>query len=68
MHLAQGPGPWERARLAGELQDIQGLQVLNIDHTPFGKTILRQLAEFAEQMHPVKFKVNLRMKRPGQSG
>ena len=67
VHLAAGGGGWERARLNGELRDLPGLSDLRLDHTPFGRSILKQLQEFAASLTPVPLKVNLRAPRPGQS-
>ena len=67
LHLAAGGGPWERARLAGGLRDLPGLADIPLDHSPFGKPILRQLQEFASMLRPMPLKINVRSPRPGQS-
>ena len=66
MHLKEGPGSWERARLRGDLRDVAHLAEIGLDHSPFGASVIRQLATFAQGLTPAKLKFNLRMGRPGQ--
>ena len=65
LHLKEGPGSWERARLRGDLRDVAGVDAIGLDHSPFGASIMKQLNDFAQALTPVKLKFNLRMKRPG---
>ena len=67
VHLATGSGPWERARLAGELRNLPGLADLRLDHSPSARPILGQLQEFASALRPIPLKINIRSPRPGQS-
>ena len=66
VHLATGGGAWERARLRGELRDLPGLAEIGLDHSPFGRSVLRQLQEFAAALNPMPLKINIRAPRPGQ--